>query len=119
MKIKNEEIVRMLGWKIIKKDNYFIYEKSNGVQYATFKELLFHSDANWQFEAIDFIENKLGFDFCIDRSFVSIRVTSESIGFFETSVGHSNRGGKLSKKEAVFEAIHQVSSYINQKNDNN
>lgn len=88
-----------------------------------FKESLkFHSDANWQFEALDFIE-KLSNDietyhFCmLEAVNASIRVRNNQTGqsSFEWLSVFQKGYHQWTRKEAIFEALYQFSQYLKNK----
>lgn len=118
---KNIEIAKMLGdfkyyeeveigmdicedcWHWISKDEYY-------------QDLDFHSDANWQFEAIDWI-NKQGYFFdCSSEpnnsAFAHVNHWGDE-GYLVSIV--NTHGNKLGLKNAVFEALYQFSQYIKNK----
>ena len=111
---ENEEIIKMLGWKLIKFNNYFHWEKPNGIKIATFKTIHFDTDANLQMEVINFIE-ALGFNFKINRSWISIEPTFDSVkfGHFESVIGHSDRGGPFTKSFAIYQMLYNFAQYYN------
>lgn len=130
---KNIAIAEMLGWK--DKDGDFLLPKSLETNYdyrewcgtknAHIQEswmvtpeqqyniasgnLMFHLDANWQFEAIQFIENE-GYAFEICQENVII-YEHASYSFLNTIIEVT----KETKKEAIFEALFQFNQYLNKK----
>lgn len=119
---KNVAIAEMLNW--YKTDDGYLLPKSleSGYDYMewanTFKRdnsityyalhspnLKFHSDANWQFEALEFVhklhpvEIKYGFGVIID------------FGIKRNAIVEINKN----TKEAIFEALYQFSIYLKEK----
>jgi len=91
--------------------------KENGHHYPSYEELKFHSDANWQFEALKFIED-LGYDTSISSYLFENRVlisTGNPQGdggrYTEYQVDIESK----TKKEAIFEALYQFSQYLKEK----
>lgn len=125
---KNIEIAKMLGWKYVSsidvKDKIYhqsikagwysrlpkaLHYKINGLLYKgrSHNDLKFHSDANWQFEAIEYIEN-LGYIFDIGKNCANIFQDK----YPNKEIVNSN---KNNRKEAIFEALFQFSQYIKNK----
>jgi len=80
--------------------------------------LKFDSDANWQFETIEFIENHKDFeDFRIEPSQIILRASNQKSKLYSI-INYSNNGrffsnsGIISKKEAIFEALFKFSQYL-------
>lgn len=140
---KNIEIALMLGWN--DKEGDFLLPKSLEANYdyrewcgtknAHIQEdwmvtpeqqydiapgnLNFHSDANWQFEAIDWIEKlKIGKDgyayFQIVKNNIWIYVYKNHTNHCPASFSGVEHP-KATKKEAIFEALYQFSQYLKQK----
>ena len=124
---KNIAIAEMLEWKLFTDNKHFIIPKplnklsdSNFQNLRLPEELLFHSDANWQFEAIERIKyisenSKKFFGKYVDIQFlvdflngVELYVDKERI-FLQTAFDE----GQL--KEAIFEALYQFSIYLKNK----
>jgi hypothetical protein len=80
--------------------------------FCTAEDLMFDQRADWQFEAIDWIE-KQGY-FTVLTFHPKLRIHS-----FEISEGRNviamREGNSISKKEAIFEALYQFSQYIKSK----
>lgn len=112
---KNIEIALMLGW-VLRKDEIWgsnWVNSNNEMVGVSFKpDLLFHSDANWQFEALDWVAKWI----------VSKEVNGEiAIEYFEGEIHvtiDSFKNLKVVKKtakEAIFEALYQFSQYLKTK----
>lgn len=127
---KNVEIAKMLGWEYDEISESFDTPFLELVELQAFGdeqfssrlrdfELKFHSDANWQFEAIKWIENlkigKNGYAYMqIVKNNIWIYVYKNHtnyIGAFFSGVEHP----KATKKEAIFEALFQFSQYLKEK----
>jgi hypothetical protein len=115
---KNIAIAEMLGWRRGHRD--FPKEKRWKNDWFDIDEirrtrdglepLLFHSNANWQFEAIDWIEKQKVY-IRIEKpigelSSWFVNFDSEHSEIKEVQVFNKNR------KEAIFEALYQFSRYI-------
>jgi len=80
-----------------------------------FKELTFDESWELMMKVVDKIGD-LGYNISISRSWVELRVTSDSkMGFFEIVKGHSNRGGKIAKLEATNIVVVEFIKYYNEK----
>lgn len=135
---KNIEIAKMLGWvyKNVIADDYDardsfypVFKKTkswitpSGDQHET---LNFHSDANWQYEAIEFIENiKLKEDklyyFQMNRCYASVHSIENTIDKYRNNTDKgweyfcNINASSEDKRKAVFEALFQFSQYLKQK----
>lgn len=91
--------------------------------------LKFHSDANWQFEAIDWIERQKMFEdnlyyVQITKKHCGIHTEEHTINKYRTKEGFKSweyfcniNCRENTKKEAIFEALYQFSQYLKQKNE--
>ena len=70
-------------------------------------ELKFHSDANWQFEAIEWVENE-GYPIDVCQEYCSILTNIQPTNEILGCEGET-------KKEAIFEALYQFSQYLKKK----
>lgn len=121
---KNIAIAEMLGWRKGHrdfpkekrwKDDWFDRDELRRTR-GDLEPLLFHSDANWQFEAIEFVE----------------KINANSNGEYYPHtvsiwkdccvISDGNNGDDIvryysgsTKKEAIFEALYQFSQYLKQK----
>ena len=124
---KNVAIAKMLSWKLYSDNKHFIIPKPlNKLCEDHFQnlglpeELKFHSDANWQFEAIERIKyisenSKNFFGKYVDIQFlldflngVELYIDKKRV-FMQTSFGENQLKG------AIFEALYQFSQYLKQK----
>lgn len=127
---KNVEIARMLGWTYItwqevksevhsksiragwyRKVPKILNRKVNWRLYAGRgnNDLKFDIDANWQFEAIDWIEKQgYAFEYCNNQS----RIYDKDLMWFQRKRLCPTVGD--SPKEAIFEALFQFSQYLKQ-----
>lgn len=118
---KNIEIGKMLGFEI--EGTYVTNWKKYDTLLKSFEDTLkFDSDANWQFEAIDFIENiRLGssqlYTVTIIRRSCSIRSEEYAIDQDRKKNKdaykhfYANSSFAVAKKEAIFEALFEFSQY--------
>lgn len=117
---KNIEIAKMIEWKKGKHQvfkDYWI--KNKAVRATNDDELSFDSDANLQFEVIDWIENlKIG-----KRGYAYMQIVKTNIWIYVYN-NHTNlcpaffngvEHPKATRKEAIFEALFQFSQYLKQK----
>lgn len=125
---KNAEIAKMLGWRMGHKnptetrwkDDWFDTDEIRKTGKGGLEPLLFHSDANWQFEIIEWIENlkisKAGYAyFQMTKNNIWIYVyKNHTIHCVASFNGVEN--SKVTKKEAIFEALFQFSQYLKEKN---
>lgn len=128
---KNAEIAKMLGWEYDELSESFdtpflelVEPQAFGDEQFSSKlkdfELEFHSDANWQFEVIEWIENlkigKAGYAyFQMAKNNIWIYVyKNHTIHCVASFNGVEN--SKVTKKEAIFEALFQFSQYLKEKN---
>lgn len=130
---KNVEITKMLGFKFYSK--YMELGRSEGspsVELPNFIDiygetlqapnLKFHSDANWQFEALDWIEKLDNPDWfyqfmMIESNNISISARSKKDGSndFEWYSVFQKGYHNWTRKEAIFEALFQFSQYLKEK----
>lgn len=84
---------------------------TNGIDVAN---LNFHSDANWQFEAKEYIE-KLSYQTYIiyyhHTKVYTVDIWDNSLKVPECIINYTN----YSQKEAIFEALYQFSQYLKHK----
>ena len=126
---KNIAIAEMLGFK---KGFWYSVEKpvtDDKKQFCDFEgqdkvwktsaypkeNLLFHSDANWQFEAIDWIENLhegIAYNVRIESNKCEISVSTQYALAYDEHLSIFQFGS--TKKEAIFEALFQFSQYLKQ-----
>lgn len=136
---KNIEIAKMLGLKRIKdwqgvecftNPNWYHLQWSNkyqdNLEIETYRdsELCYHSDANWQFEVISYIES-LPFFVIISSTGCTIKCWEDSIPLewlkyfskypFKDIFTFGGKNYKLSKKEAIFETLFELSQYLKNK----
>jgi len=118
---KNIEIAKMLGavreeWYPSNKDTgstgiYFAMPQKqyfpNGERYCGDTFLKFDTDANWQFEAIDWVE-KQGYPVTVCQEYCQIDTNFQP---YNEIIGYEGKN----KKEAIFEALFQFSQYLKQK----
>lgn len=88
----------------------------NGERYCSEKRLAFHSDTNWQFEAIEWIEKQS----VTETEYASnYNVSSHCFGCDIETTGYQSftilRIENQNRKEAIFEALYQFSQYLKQK----
>jgi len=128
IKAKNQWIARMI-WKLTQ-GKYFWYWERNDKEKTKIRNtepLLFHKDANWQEEAIQFIESmnfslklsSLAYESGYGKGAVAhycwfIRRDENKI---IESIGYNSTTGE-SRLETVFEAIYEFSQYLINKNEN-
>lgn len=124
---KNIAIAEMLGavkenWYPANKDNgstgnYYIFPTgkwypNNKRQHGDYA-LKFHSDANWQFEAIDWVEkqNVIGAEYASNYNFISscFSCEIETTGYRSSTIINVEN---QNRKEAIFEALYQFSKYM-------
>ncbi len=139
----NVAIAAMLGWELVKHPISGFFMKARGKQFGHLFELrqewflramsdeyfiipermMFHSDANWQFEAIDWIEKQE--DLYGRKGYYGVRIgrwmkeysciielyarTGDKSHNIEVKANYSK--GK-DRKEAIFEALYQFSQYL-------
>lgn len=119
---KNIAIAEMIGWKFKGIIIDFIpgtWKEEDVTQYSS-NHLKFDTDANWQFEAIDFIENnysqphyitsKLNIYIskcCLNKKHrCEISMDDRFLPKFSIHIEESTR------KEAIFEALYQFSQHL-------
>jgi hypothetical protein len=106
---KNIEIAKMIGWKYDSEFGYKTNNNSFGDGYYNSDQMKFHSDANWQFNALNYIlKNGLG------RWFIGWNITIINIvnkGVIKPQVRIENEN----PRKAVFEALFQFSQYLKEK----
>jgi len=109
---KNVEIALMLEWERgmlgeFTRPNTLV--KNSWIDIIPFFDLKFHLDANWQFEAIEWIE----------KQNYMVEITSQECSIFSSKISDSKEDiiwtEGLTKKEAIFEALYQFSQYIKEK----
>lgn len=113
---KNIDIAKMLGakqeqWYPTNKDtkNSGIYlcmsSKQffpNGERWCGDSCLKFHSDANWQFEALEFVNTQ---GYCATSYPNTCEIENDDKSYYNISQGYT-------RKEAIFEALWQFSQYL-------
>ena len=134
---KNIAIAEMLGWKYVtwmdRRDEKYgktIYEgwysrvpniynrKINGELYKgrSHNNLKFHSDANWQDEAIEWIQQQ---DVIGAKYASNYNVVVDCFGCYIETTGYHSwtvvRVENENRKETIFEALYQFSQYLKQK----
>lgn len=114
---KEVAIAEMIGLLPLKKphigavtngENYkgrVFFDALGAESWYTFPE--FSTDANWQYEAIEWIENQ-GYPVDICQEYCTISTNSQPTNEILSCTGSS-------KREAVFEALYQFSQYLKQK----
>ena len=100
-KAEKYKVISLSGEKIV----------TNFTQWTNAKNLKFHSDANWQFEAIEFIEKyslEQNYSVEIIQNMCTVYCNSKESEELFTIIRNT-------KKEAIFEAIYQFSQYLKEK----
>lgn len=69
------------------------------------KYLKFHSDANWQFEALEYVNTQGYYATSYPNT---CEIENDDKSYYKISQGHT-------RKEAIFEALYQFSQYLKQK----
>ena len=94
----------------------FLSTKTSIISYQVLyadDELRFHSDANWQFEAIDWVEkqNVIGAEYASNYNFISscFSCEIETTGYRSSTIINVEN---QNRKEAIFEALYQFSKYM-------
>jgi len=132
---KNVAIAEMVGWEakktllgetliwISKEHNHLVpnfKHTMNGKYYCLPQELLFHSDANWQYEALDWLDSfdngKEYVEFMMmEKTNIGIYVRDKQTGLTYFEYLTVLQDVKFNtRKEAVFEALFQFSQYLKQ-----
>lgn len=122
---KNVEIAKMLGWEELNWDSppkckVWNPDMHHPHAFTPQDELEFHSDANWQFEALDWLEQQ-GYLFTIDGHFIGLQAYKDRKMSYWAYINTHNDVEILStdylptRKEAIFEALYQFSQYIKDK----
>lgn len=119
---KNRCIVEMMGWEYDELSESFdtpflelVEPQAFGDEQFSSKlrdfELKFHSDANWQFEALDYMK-QLGYRFMMADNLIVIQCpVVKKLSKIAVKLECSG----LSRKEAIFEALFQFSQYLKEK----
>lgn len=116
---KNKEIALMLGWK--EEPLLHCWLKAD---FTTVNEdFKFHSDANWQFEAIEWIEKKYyksnyitsKMNFLITKTCLNKKYSCEISMDDRFLPKFTIFTQEYTLKEAIFEALYQFSQYLKTK----
>lgn len=114
---KNICISEMLGWKHNTEFGYHTTERFMGNNWYDADQMKFHSNANWQYEAIEAVE-KLGY--IVTQYKNTCEIESDDRQYSESNncmlnQSYYNVGQGKNRVEATFDALYQFSVYLKQK----
>lgn len=112
---EKNELIASIMWKVQRGPFYFEWWKdSEGKnKIPCFKPLLFHSDANWQMEAIEFLKSKR---WHIEIEDNEVTIFDDDVKFFANGTIICCKSNNT--KSAIFEALYEFSKIYKKQNEN-